>query len=239
MIVLLAAELFRGTRATARAAVVAAFVVLFAAVANYGSLKAGSAQFQDWSSYVRPELGALEIVGPVAPPTLAPDPLRAPNITAGLYFPAERELGSPADTPAEMRARPEPQREAADGVLLAGLQAGLRPTRAEASSRGAAPPLESSGGAATKRSRGCISLRATTPGAFAVVTVPRAGVVVANTGAGNAEVRIRSFGDNFPAGPLGTVAPRQAALLAIPPRSGIVWHAQVTVPGTVRLCARR
>jgi len=188
---------------------------------------------------VRPELGALQIAGPTAPPTLAPDPLRAPDITAAKYFPAERQLGSPADTPAEMRVRGEPQREAADGVLIAGLQAGLRPTPAEVSSRGAAPPLESSGGAATTRSGGCVSLRATAPGAFAVITVPRAGLAVANTGAGNAEVRIRSFGDNFPAAPLGSVAPGQAALLAIPPRAGIVWHAQVTVPGTARVCARR
>jgi hypothetical protein len=239
LIVLLAAELFRGARATVRAAVVAAIVVLFAAVANYGPLKAGSAHLQDWSSYVRPELGALQIAGPTAPPTLAPDPVRAPDITAAKYFPAERQLGSPADTPAEMRVRGEPQREAADGVLIAGLQVGLRPTRAEVSSRGAAPPLESSGGAATTRSGGCVSLRATAPGAFAVITVPRAGLAVANTGAGNAEVRIRSFGDNFPAAPLGSVAPGQAALLAIPPRAGIIWHAQVTVPGTARVCARR
>src|SRR5205823_5989767 len=138
LIVLLSAELFRGTRATVRAAVVAALVVLFAAVANYAPLKAGSAQFQDWSSYVRPELGALQIAGPTAPPTLAPDPIRAPDITADKYFPAVHELGSPADTPAEMRVHPEPQREAADGVLIAGLQAGLHPTRAAASSRAAA-----------------------------------------------------------------------------------------------------
>jgi hypothetical protein len=238
LIVLLAAEFFRGSRSTVRAAVVAALVVLFAAVANYGPLKAGSAQFQDWSSYVRPELGALEIAGPTAPPTLAPDPVRAPDITAAKYFPAVRELGSPADTPAEMRARPEPQREAADGVLIAGLQAGLRPTRALVSSR-AVLPLESSAGVAATRAGGCVSLRATAPGASAIITLPKRGVVLANTGTGNAEVRIRSFGDNFPAAPLGAVAPGQAALLAVSPRAGIVWHAQLTVPGTERVCARR
>ena len=66
--------------------------------------------------------GALEVAGPTAPPTLAPDPGRAPYITADRYFAAVRQLGSPADTPAEVHARPEPQREAADGVLIAGLQ---------------------------------------------------------------------------------------------------------------------
>jgi hypothetical protein len=239
LIVLLAAELFRGARATIRGAVIAALVVLFAAVANYAPLKAGSAQFQDWSSYVRPELGALQIAGPTAPPTLAPDPTRAPDITADKYFPAVHELGSPADTPAEMRVRGEPQREAADGVLIAGLQAGLRPTRAAASSRAAAPPVEGASGAVATRARGCVSLRSTAPGASAILTVPGRGVVVANTGAGNLEVRIRSFADNFPAAPLGNVAPGQAAVLAIPPRPGIAWHAQVTVPGTERVCARR
>jgi hypothetical protein len=238
LIVLLGAELFRGGRATGRAAGVAAVIVVFAAVANYGPLKAGSAQFQDWSTYVRAELGALEVAGPTAPPTLAPDPMRAPDITAGKYFPAVRQLGSPADTPAEVRARPEPQREAADGVLVAGLQVALRPTRLTGASHGAPPSLETSTGIASRRSGGCLSLRATAAGASAAFSVPDRGVVVENPGTGNVELRIRSFGDNFSAAPLGSVAPHQAAVLAIPPRPGIVWHAQVTAPGEARVCAR-
>jgi hypothetical protein len=60
--------------------------------------------------------------------------------------------------------------------------------------------------------------------------------VLSNTGPGNLAVRLRSFADNFPAAPQGTVAPHQAALLAIPPRPGIVWHAQLTLGGSARLC---
>jgi hypothetical protein len=238
LLVLLAAELFRGARATPRAMAVAAVVVVFAAVANYGPLKAGSVQFQDWSSYVRAELGALEVAGPSAPPTLAPDPVRAPDITADRYFAAVRQLGSPADTPTEVRARPEPQREAADGVLVASLQLGLRPTRAIGSTSGAPPPLEASTGVATTRSSGCDAVRATAPGASAGVVVPSRGVVIANSGPGNVDVRVRSFGDNFLANPVGSVSPGQAAVLAIPPRPGIVWDAQLTVPGRVRVCSR-
>ena len=47
------------------------------------------------------ELGALEIAGATAPSTLAPDPVRAPDITAGRYFEAVRQYGSPASTPAD------------------------------------------------------------------------------------------------------------------------------------------
>lgn len=236
LIVLLGAELLRGARASVRSALVAATVVVAAAVGNYGALKAGSIQFQDWSGYLRAELGALEVAGPTAPPTLAPDPMRAPDITADRYFAAVRQLGSPADTPAEVRRRPEPQREAADGVLVAGLQIGFRPTPSTiASTTGPRPLLESSTAVAAKRSGGCRALRATAPGANAVFTIPKRGLVVDNLGTGNLEVRIRSFGDNFPA-PLGTVGSHQAALLAIPPRPGIVWHAQVLVPERARVC---
>jgi hypothetical protein len=238
LLVLLGAELFRGARPTARAAAVAVTFAVFAAVANYGPLKAGSAQFQDWSSFVRPELGALQIAGPTAPPTLAPDPVRAPDITAGKYFPAVRQLGSPADTPAEVRARPEPQREAADSVLVAGLQVALRPTGETGPSKGAPLSLETSTGISATRSAGCVALRATAAAASEALTVPGRGLVVANTGAGDVQVWIRSFADNFPAAPLGSVASGQAALLAIPRRPGIVWHAQVAVPAQARVCAR-
>jgi hypothetical protein len=238
LLVLLGAELFRGARATGRAAAVAVAFALFAAVANYGPLKAGSAQFQDWSSYVRAELGALEVAGPTAPPTLAPDPVRAPDITAGKYFPAVRQLGSPADTLAEVRARPEPQREAADGVLVAGLQVALRATQETGSPRGAPPALETSTGIAAARSGACVALRATAAAASAAFTVPGRGLVVANTGSGIVQIWIRSFAENFPAAPLGTVPSGQAAVLAIPGRPGIVWHAQVSVPAQARVCAR-
>jgi hypothetical protein len=236
LIVLLGAELLRGARASVRSALVAATIVVVAAVGNYGALRAGSLQFQDWSGYVRAELGALEVAGPTAPPTLAPDPMRAPDITADRYFAAVRQLGSPADTPDEVRRRPEPQREAADGVLVAGLRIGLRPMSSTiASTTGPPPLLESSTALAAKRSGGCRMLRSTAPGANAVLIVPSRGLVVDNLGTGNVEVRIRSFGDNFPAA-LGTVGPHQSALLAIPPRPSVVWHAQVLVPERARVC---
>jgi hypothetical protein len=210
--------------------------VIFAAVGNYGSLKAGSLQFQDWSSYVRAELGALEVAGPTAPPSLAPDPVRAPDITSDRYFAAIRQLGSPADTPDEIRARAEPQREAADGVLVAGLQVALRPTGATRALKSAPPSLEGATSTTPTRSNGCVQLRSAAAGASAVFTVPKGGLVIDDTGTGNVDVRARSFGDNFPAS-LGTVAPHQAVLLAIPPRPGIVWHTQVAVPERVRVCA--
>jgi hypothetical protein len=236
LLVLLAAELFRAVRTGTRAALIAAIVVIFAAVGNYGSLKAGSLQFQDWSSYVRAELGALEVAGPTAPPSLAPDPVRAPDITADRYFAAIRQLGSPADTPNEVRAQAEPQREAADGVLVAGLQLAFRPTGAIRASRAAPPFLEGAIGTTSTPSSGCVELRSTAAGASAVFTVPKGGLVIEDTGAGNIDTRVRSFGDNFPAS-LGTVASHQAVLLAIPPRPGIVWHTQVAVPDRVRVCA--
>jgi hypothetical protein len=235
LIVLLAAELFRGARASLRAALVGGVLVLFAAVANYGALKAGSLQFQDWSSYVRAELGALEIAGPSAPPTLAPDPVRAPDITAGRYFAAVRQLGSPANTPEEIRRLPEPQRAAADGVLAAALRVSLRPLPFRTSANGVAPPLETATAVQEKRSLGCLALIATGPGAAAGFAVPGRGVVIDDSGGVPVEVRVRSFGDTFP-GPLGTVQPHQAALLVIPARAGIAWHAEVLVPKQARIC---
>jgi hypothetical protein len=235
LIVLLGAELVHGARASLRGSAVAFVAVLFAAVANYGPLKAGSLHFQDWSSYVRAELGALEVAGPTAPPGLAPDPMRAPDITADRYFAAVRQLGSPADTPAEVRQRPEAQREAADGVLVAGLQVSLRRTRPISVSTSPLPPLEAATDVRGTRSGNCLTVRSTAADGSIALTVPSQGLVVDDQGPTAAEVRLRSFADSYPT-PLAAVQAHAAALLAIPARTGIVWHAQVLVPERVRVC---
>jgi hypothetical protein len=237
LIVLLAAELLRGAIATLRTGAIAFAVVAFAAVGNFGALRAGSLGLQDLSSYVRAELGALEAAGPSAPPSLAPDPVRAPDITAGKYFAAVRQLGSPADKPDEVRRQAEPQRESADSVMVSALQVALRPTRPRLSSSAPPPTAETPSGVSEAMRGGCMTLHATAPGASSGFAVPGRGLIIQNLGKSPIEVRIRSFADAFPAGPIGNVQPAQAMLLAIPVRPGISWHAQVTVPESERVCS--
>jgi hypothetical protein len=239
LLVLLAVELVRGARPTPVSGAIVTSAVLVAVLGNYGMLRSGSLQLQDWSRYVRAELGALELAGPSTDPNYAPDSMRAPDITAGRYFAAVRELGSPADTPSEILAQAEPQREAADGVLVAALRFGVRPTGRFVRDPRQRLTTEGVAGAEARPERGCVRMEpsGSSPGLVELL-VPRNGIAVANRGGAPLEVRLRSFATNFPAQPVGVVAPHAAAVLAVPgPVKHLPWHAQLTLGGAAQGCA--
>ena len=105
---------------------------------NEQPFRLGAAGLRDASTYVKAELAALELAGSRVEPGFQPDPVRAPQITAGPYAEAVADLGSPADSINSVRSQSEAVRSAADGVLVRALGLGLRlvPT---ATSGGALP----------------------------------------------------------------------------------------------------
>ena len=202
-IILIAVELVRGVRVSARGFAVIAVVLAAAAVANFSLLRAGSRQLQENSSYVAAELGALEIAGSGTEPSYHPDPARAPVLTAGPYFDAVHDLGSPGDTGQEIERRPEPQRQAADNVLLQSLRVGLRSVL-NSRSRSTAPAVETAVGGTARRGTHCIAFIPTAPGAALDITLPTVGVDITPTGSAGVEIRLRHFADTFP----GLLMPR-------------------------------
>ena len=235
-ILIIVVELARGIRVSHRGLVFLAVVLAAAVVANFGLLRAGSRQLQEHSSYVAPELGALEIAGPGTEPSFSPDPVRAPVLTAGPYFDAIRELGSPADTVEEIRRRPDQQRQAADNVLLQALGVGLQPAPT-APAAFAAPKVEAAVGGETSKRALCVSFTPSAPGGAVDLTLPLTGMVISSMGSTGAEVRLRQFAEAFPPSAYTVVSPGSTQLLRVPARRGAgQWHVRLTPTGPVRAC---
>jgi hypothetical protein len=229
LVLLIAAELIRPVVMTPRLIAVLAVFVAAAALANFGQLRDGAAFLQEGSRYLKVELAALEVAG-LTDPAYVPDPVRAPDITAGKYFDAIEQYGSPAVSPEEIVTRPEPERAAADGILAGA----LRPTLGPRGRHGTGPPpgVEGASGSATT-SGSCAVLRQGAAGSLDVL-VPPEGMTV--SGSGTVEVRLRSYAGSFPEGALGTVPAGATWALRIPVRRALRWHARLSGSGPIRVC---
>jgi hypothetical protein len=226
LVVLVAVQLLRPVPVTPRLAVVGAVLVAAAALANFGSLRSGSMYLQDWSRYVQVELAALELAGRSVDPAFAPDPVRAPDITAGKYFAAVDDYGSPAAAPEEIPARAEPERVAADAVLVKSLGPTLGP-RGE-HGNGPRPAVEAASGRVSNAGS-CASAASSLE-----VRLPPEGMTV--SGSLPVEVRLRSFAGAFPGAALGTVPAGATHALRVAPRAGVIWHVQLKGGGSIRAC---
>jgi hypothetical protein len=225
LVVLIAVQVLGPIAVTPRLAAVVAVLVAAAALANFGALRSGAVFLQDTSRYLQVELAALELAGPSVDPSFAPDPVRAPDITAGKYFAAVEQYGSPAASRDEIPTRAEPERAAADDVLVKAL-ATLGP-RGEHGD-GPRPAVEAASGRVS-HAGSCASGTASLE-----VGLPPEGLTV--SGSQPVEVRLRSFAGAFPAGALGTVPAGATYALRIAPRDGVAWHVRLNGGGAIRAC---
>lgn len=125
LMVVLAAELAHGRRPSRPAMAGLGLVGLAVIVSNLVVLHYGYSFLRTDAGLVAADTGALQIAGPHTPAHLA---LLAPvagdpfltGITAGRYFAQVAAHGAPAfDTPTQLARASDPQRNAADGVLIA------------------------------------------------------------------------------------------------------------------------
>ena len=183
--------------------------------------RSGSQYLQDWSRYVRAELGALEVAGAGTRSDFAPDPVRAPDITAGKYFAAIRDYGSPASTTAEIARAGEAERQAADSVLLQALGAAVVPDGV-ASSEPPAVELATNGQTATQD--GCIRFTPSAAGAALDIGVPRSGSLSSPADQSSS---------GYVASPTDTRSNRSRrfrparARCGSPARRGVQWHSRL------------
>lgn len=226
LVLLLAVELIRPMPVTPRLAAVIAVFVAASALANFGALRDGSRFLKDWSRYLQVELAALELAGPSIDPSFVPDPVRAPDITAGKYFDAVDQHGSPAADPDEIPARPEAERAAADDVLVKALGPTLGPRQEHGD--GPRPTVEAASGRVSTAGS-CVAAKSSLD-----VRLPSGGVTV--SGSLPVEVRLRSFAGAFPAGALGTVPEGTTYALRIAPREGVTWYVRLSGAGAIRAC---
>ena len=209
LVLLIALEVVPAVPVTWPLAAVATVLVAAAALANFGALRDGSRYLQEWSRYVSVELAALELAGPSTDPAFRPDPVRAPDITAGKYFDAIDQYGSPAAEVSEIWNRADPERAAADAVLFGAL--GLE-------------AVPASGGSLCRRL-----------GPHAEAHPSPEGMLV-RAAAAPVEIRLALFGP-YPEAPFATVPARSARTVRIPALNGVRVAAQLKSAEPFEVCA--
>jgi hypothetical protein len=217
LVLLIAAEVLRGTRFSPRAMWLFGALAAFAALSGMHMYRQGADGLRFTDRTVQAEVTALDIGGAHMAPGFKPDAEKAPQITAGDYLGAVADIGSsPAYSESELASRDEGHRRLADNVFVRGY--GLRLT--------AAP-------AGVRRAPAC-AIRRTTPSRPAVsLRIPPGGMSLRAPGG---SVTLRRFASGFDgATPLAGDASN--AILRIPrDRSARPWYAQVANARSLRAC---
>jgi hypothetical protein len=231
----------RGTRLPRPAAVLLAAAVATATVSNLGVLRHTARFLQDQAQLAKANLAAVDIGRPIAPRDLVLT--HFPQywgivIKVGPYLAAEKAIGSPAATPAQLARQPEAARRVADLTLLDIHRIRLHPAR-RGVRRGAPPAVEAAAGGTVVRRGACRSFvpAGVTPvsaGHQLDVIVPSSGLVVTAQG-GPVTVSVRRFADELlPVGRLATAA--SAVLRIAPDLSARTWHARVAPTDRATVC---
>ncbi len=186
-------------------------VSLGALVANLGILRSNERVWRSYDASVRASLTAVEIAAPVVSPAFEPSPAYAPQLTAGPYLAAVRDLGSPAYTVRQLLTAPSSIRAQADQVLSHAERLSV------ASLHGAEPCL-------------AVTVSGT------VAAVPGTSLLVAVAGRYPVSVFVRRFGSR-PV-PLAAVAGPRTWILHLPADHAqqVYWRILLAAPGPVRAC---
>jgi hypothetical protein len=203
-------------------------------IANFGALRSGGSTLRNISTEVRGALAATEIAAAHVDPQFVPDQGGAPQIRAGAYLAAVRDLGSPVQRGGGIEGDYGAARAMADGTLLRAYAVTLAPGSAPPAAQ---PPAVEGVSAATADPRGgCLRLRPSGPDAAVALVVPPRGLWVAADG--KVDIVLRRFGDAFQSSPVGSATGSAETVLRIPPdRSRVPWRARVSIAGPARICA--
>ena len=237
LLVLLAAELAAGIAISRNVRVVIAVVLGLAVVGNVNALRQEAEVVRTSGEATRADLGALQIGRNLETPDYVAQYMPGyPLVRVGArdYFAAAKSLGSPAATPGEIVAEPNPARQVADSELIRIHQIALRSAAAGAT-LGARPVVKQSAGA-VRLQGACVVLTrgSSAKSAFVEVIIPPAGVIM-TAGGGPATVGIRRFADiSHPLGTLADSAP--AAVRIAPDRATQPWLLTITPTRRVAVC---
>jgi len=235
-VLLIAIEAARGVRVSREALAALLVVIAFASLSNVGALRNGAGYLRDQDAELDGALAALQLAAPHGvPPEFRPQPTVAPQIFAGSYLAAVKDLGSPAPAPAELPRLFGRGRTAADGTLRGAYGIALAP--APGRPGGQAPVVEKVEGAATQPRGACLRVQPQAAASALELTVPPAGLLIEPTDA-DVKVFLRRFGDAYPADAVGDlVAGGKPMLLRIPSDASTApWHARLALSGPARVC---
>lgn len=244
MLLLLAALIGSRAITAPRARVVGIVLVTLSLITNIGVLRAGSAQWRDYSAQVQASLGAMTEVRDRVPDDFQPASQYGPQIRAATFFAAVEDLGSPAFSADEIRAGSVNARLAADDVLrragaitlegAAPAPTGTRPPRGAVAADGTLRPGPA----------GCLTA-SPLPGASVIVNldVPPAGLQVRSSGAPGSSpvgVRVVRYADLSPGGAaMATAAADGSVLRVTPVVAPSEWRLEAASAGDLVICGVR
>jgi hypothetical protein len=204
-VLMVAAELLRGVRVP-RSGMVAAYALgALIVLGNVFVLRDAYHAYRNTSDLIKADLGALEIArdGAGLPLRLTEDLAGTAyvGVDSATYLANADAHGSPADTPAEIAAAPEPARVAADRVLARALGVGFASVESSPSASGPPPQMVGPPGAEARAVGSCLVVGS--PGA--ILLLPPGGVSVHASLQAGADVSIRRFAASYSLGtvPLG------------------------------------
>ena len=243
LVLLLIVELSAGLTIGRPWVIAAATVTALALIANVAQLRLAGNFFREESAYNRSELAALELSRPTVRPDYIPEtgittifPHRDLYFTAGEYFSATEDFGSPAYSPSELAAAAPGPRAAADIVLGEALGLAPAPIRGLPRSRGSAPPrpIKAVGGRVTRRGS-CLRFSPGRAGDSGLsLYVPPGGFAYRSGPSSEAAVSLGRYANDFPV----SLAPvRGTALVRIPrDASAQPWRAQFETAEPLTVC---
>ena len=219
-------------------AAVVGVLTLAACLSNYAILEGGSQLLHNQAQYTEADLETMNLSRPIVSPGFVSNGFVFGYVTARVWFAAERDLGSPPLSPAQLAAAPEFARETADNQLVRIQQLALAPTASPHPGTGAPTVVSATGGLDSPQG-GCVRFlpaAVTAPGATHALTVAiRSGGLLVRAGTAGATVAVSRFAATPT--PLGSLAAGTAATLSFrPDLASVPWHVQVSSPGTFSLC---
>jgi hypothetical protein len=238
-VLMIAAEMLRGVRVP-RGATVVAYVVAAAILAgNLGVLHDAYASYRRTSDLIKADLGAVEVARDRIAGQLVLDEDIADtgyvHVHSSLYLPAADKYGSPADTPAEIAAAPEPARVAADKVLARGLGVSFGPAQGSSAASGPPPQLVGPPQVDARPHGSCLQLGAGSP--VAVLRLPPGGAIVHASRQAGAQLGLRRFATtSFPVA-VAPLAAGQVGVLRIPTdRATEPWELEISPSSGATVC---
>jgi hypothetical protein len=247
--VLLVSELARGVVIRSPLRLTLGVITVLAVISNVGVLRSGASYLRQSAAAAEEEIGALNVSRQFAAAGYVARAFPGypfVRLKAVDLYSAERSLGTVGNSPIQLAAAPEGDREIADAEMrdIRGLRlvpgAAVPPVARDPSSAGGSTPtLDSTSAGATSRLGACVSFAATAaaagqPNALAL-TVPTGGIRLYAIAA-QASIAIRRLASAFI--PLGTIPAGTGATLQIPAdRVAMPWHLRVTSAAHLIACA--
>ena len=237
-LVLIGVELLRGVRVSPTAGLVLGIVLAAGIVSHAGVFRDAQRHLRANATILTSNLGAIELARDHVAPTYEV----GPYLTAGPYFAAEADWGTPARSPAGIAAAPEKQRAGADFVLAQIYGIAPVPARPGATAAGVPPAVDASGSGDLSTHGSCVSLA---PSGYhppwappeLQLTVPPGGLLLRGEPGHPAQLMVRRFATGYPRAADGVLQGGRAFALRIPRDAAAQpWHVQLLPEGRITAC---